>query len=259
MTNKYLWKIPPKKINLFMGASHILNDIDDNLLENAMNIAGDSERYIFSYLKLKKILDNKENKIEHIILQCAPTDLSQVADYKIYNTNGEMLFFIPLYYPLFRKDEWNVYSKYITDIIKIITPRFYYNWAISSNKHFYKYGHYLPENNIFDVNAFVEEKTELIDAEYYGNSVNYLYLRKIIKICQQNNIKLTFLYCPMYKPELFYDQQYYYNALERHFGNIDLWDYSHFDIPIEYFKDAHHLNEVGAKYFTSILKEEKLK
>jgi hypothetical protein len=66
---------------------------------------------------------------------------------------------------------------------------------------------------------------------------------------------LTLLYAPVYKSELFYDQEHFYHVLKTEFGDCEFLDYSHLDIPNEYRYDAHHLNKNGAKYFTKILAE----
>ena len=255
ITTKYFtWKIPENKTTLFMGASHIAHAIDDSLLEGAMNLSDPSERYPFTYLKLKKILTDG-NKIEHIILECAPTDLSKVADKKIFDAYNEMIAYIPLYYALFGKNEWIIYTDYIPNIFSILSSHFYTTWTLSPNKHFSKYGGFKPLKEVFDKKSFLEKKIKQVDADYYGNSVNLSYLKKIIELCQLNNIRLTLLYCPMYKPELYYDQAYYYNILNMEFGNIEYLNYNNLDIPDNYRADSHHLNSRGAIYFTKTIAE----
>jgi hypothetical protein len=61
----------------------------------------------------------------------------------------------------------------------------------------------------------------------------------------------------MYKPELYYDQEYYYKILKTEFGDVEYWDYSHLDIPVNLRRDAHHLSsEEGASYFTKLIAEQ---
>jgi hypothetical protein len=256
MANRYQWELPENKTILFMGASHIQSAINDNYMENAINIAHSSERYPFTYLKLQKIISNKNNKIEHIVLECAPPDLSQIADQKIFNVESEMLRYIPLYYPYFHEDEWRLYNNYILDIATILLSRFYRNWALTPKKYFSQYGGFHDNKvhrQVMDENKIEFEK---IDSLYFGNEVNHSYLRKIANVCKSNNIRLTLLYCPMYKPELYYDQEYYYNVLKTKFNDIEYLDYSHLDIPMNFRRDAHHLNtKYGTPYFTQLLAE----
>jgi hypothetical protein len=252
MTKIYEWDIPAKTDTLFMGASHISRGIDDSLLPQAINIAKGSERYLFTYLKLIKILENKNTNIKRIILECAPTDLSIVADQKIFSVTNEMLLYIPLYYVYFKNHEWKVYSKYKYEIGMILSRNFYKNWAFSAKKYFSRYGGCEPSSEIFNGEII---ETNRIDADYYGNQINVQYLKKIIDICESYNIRLILLYCPVYKPGLYYNQEYYYSILEKEFKNIEYWDYSSLDIPLEFRMDAHHLNKTGAKYFTEIIRE----
>jgi hypothetical protein len=252
MARCYEWKIPDNKTVLFMGASLITLGIDDSNLENAVNISQQAEGYLFTYLKLQKILSNTNNKITHVILQCAPTDLSQIADRKLFRPDNEMLKYIPQCYPYFSKEEWKLYDDYKLDIIKILLSRFFVNWALSSEKYFSKYGGFIYYKDEFDETKMTYAR---IDSIYYGNNVNLLYLNKIVDLCNIKNIRLTLLYCPVYKLELFYDQEYFYSVRNTMFGNCEFLDYSHLSIPNEYRFDAFHLNGKGAKYFTKILAE----
>jgi hypothetical protein len=252
MAKKYVWEIPENKITLFMGASHIECCIDDSYLENAINLANASERYPFTYLKLQKILSDK-TKIVHIVLQCAPTDLSQAADKKIFSVDNEMVSYIPLYYPYFQEEEWTEYGDYKSDIIQILLSKFYKNWALSAKKYFSQYGGYHEYGGVFDP---YKTKYERLDSINFGNEVNLSYLRKIVDVCKSNNIRLTLLYCPMYNPELYYDQDYYYNVLKTKFGDVEFLDYSHLELPNEFRRDAHHLgNKKGSTYFTKVMAE----
>jgi hypothetical protein len=256
MANKYEWSIPPKKNTLFMGASHIVHAINDTLLENAINISLPSERYPFTFLKLLKILSNKENVITHIILECAPTDISRVADEKIFSINNEMIYFIPLFYPFFKEEEWAFYSKLRIEIFNILISHFYSNWALSSKKYFSQYGGFIENKNVFNGILNPDEIARVDDVKFVYNEINLKYLRKIINLCKENSIQLTFLYCPVYMPELYYDQQYYYEIIKNEFSEIELWDYSHLNIPVHYRADPHHLNEEGALYFTKIVEKD---
>ena len=109
VTNRNItWSLPTEKHILFMGASHIERGIDDSLLKSAINLSNSSERYLFTYLKLKYFLrDNKQ--IDTVFLQCAPTDLWENADDK-YHTDNEAAKYVSLFCTLFTKEEFFVYK-----------------------------------------------------------------------------------------------------------------------------------------------------
>ena len=44
------WRLPQQKHVLFMGASHIVHAIDDSITDSAINLAKESERYMFTYI-----------------------------------------------------------------------------------------------------------------------------------------------------------------------------------------------------------------
>jgi hypothetical protein len=86
-----------------------------------------------------------------------------------------------------------------------------------------------------------------------GHKVNYLYLRKIITLCNQQHIKLYFLEVPTYHPEYFYDTLYFQEAYKKYFRDVEFLDYSQWNIGVDCFRDAHHLNKRGAQKMTEKL------
>lgn len=83
---------------------------------------------------------------------------------------------------------------------------------------------------------------------------NYKYLNKIIDLVDEHRIKMYFIYMPVLFASDFYDQEYYYNAYEQNFSQIELLDYNALDVPDSYRADEHHLNKEGAVFFTKKLR-----
>jgi hypothetical protein len=185
MANKFKWQIPENKTTLFMGASLITLGIDDRNLENAMNISMRSEGYLYTFLKLQKLLADN-NKIDRIVLQCSPTDLHSNADKKIFDEANEMTHFVPLYYPYFSNKEWELYADYKLKVTDILLSHFCKNWEINSGQYFSKYGGFDYTNKVYDEKDFDEKIVAAIRNSTYGNKVNYEYLRKIIKFCEDD-------------------------------------------------------------------------
>ena len=248
-TSKIDWKLPADKHILFMGASHIECGINDSLTHSAINLSKSSERYMFTYIKLQHILEYN-NQIDTIFLQCAPTDLFEHADDKYYKDN-EMAYFFSTYYPLFNYDQWKLYKEKIPYAFVLLYRRAFVDYILGVDYSYYC-DMFLPRREIMKLDS-VYYKPE---GGTYGNTINYIYLRKIIQLCRENNIKLYFIYCPVYKPENFYDQNYYYEAYRNNFGDIELLDYSHYQVSVDEYCDAHHLNYQGAVKFTNYLKKE---
>ena len=105
------------------------------------------------------------------------------------------------------------------------------------------------DNALLDGTMNREEVKPQLEVGEYGNEVNIKYLKKIISFCKNHKLSLVLIYCPMYKPEYYYDQDYYYRQLEG-LGKVTYLDYSHLEIEDSLRYDAHHLNKKGAEVFT---------
>lgn len=240
------WRLPEKTHMLFLGASLIEYGINDSLINGSINLASSSERYLFTYLKLNEILQVNP-QVDTVFLQFAPTDTWKNTDTKYYMDN-EFYKFFPLYFPYFSKSEWKIYLK--INFKEVLLYFLNIRNITFKNNDIVDYGHFLKSHEIMDTTLpdIIPEWKE------NGSSINRLYLDKIIDLIESHDIKLYFVYPPVLEPELFYDQENYYDFHNQYYKNIELLDYSHLEIPKEYRKDKNHLNYYGANYFTKHLK-----
>ncbi|MCC4229947.1 hypothetical protein [Zunongwangia profunda] len=239
------WKLSKNINTLFLGASHIQRGINDSIYIGGFNLADGSERYLFTYLKLKNLLASNSN-IDSVFLEFAPTDIWLNTDSKYYSSN-EMSKFLPMYFPFFSWEEWKVYMK----MGKIKVLSFIGQKALKNiPKDISDFGGFSPSNRIF--NSSLDKYTARDWAER-GHKINYKYLEKITALCYEKKIKLIFIYMPMYRPENFYDQKYYYSTYKKQFSNVELLDFSGWDCPDSLRADEHHLNSIGANRFTKML------
>ena len=245
------WRVSSDKKIAFAGASQITRDIDVSNSKEAINIGKPSERYMFTFMKIKKLVANNP-QINQIVLQCAPTDLWQNSDDK-YFVENEMSEFVPLYYPMLTNKDIYFWIGHYCDMAKFILQHLFDRDNYVQIAYFKRIGYGNQEGQMLDeVMDKSNVKPNLITGTY-GNKVNVYYLRKIIDYCKKQNLKLALIYCPMYKPEYYYDQSYYYTQLES-FSDVPFYDYSHWDVPDSCRYDAHHLNRKGAELFTQELK-----
>lgn len=245
--NKIDWKLPKEKHILFMGASHFVHAINDTLMPSAINLAKGSERYMFTYIKLQHIIENNK-QVDTIFLMLGSTDLFEHADQKYFNDN-EMAYFYTHYFPLFNLEQWMIYKEKVVSAYGLLFGKTINQYLKGVDYKYFIEG-FNPGDEVMNLDSVYYKPVE----GKYGNKINYEYLRRIIAFCNEKNIKLFFIYCPVYKPEYYYDQEYYYNAYKTHFSDVELFDYSHFPIPEDGFYDAHHVNYKGAMIFTNELK-----
>lgn len=244
------WKIPQEKHVLFLGASHVKRGIDDSITKSGYNMANSSERYLFTYLKLKRLL--KDNpQIDQLFLQCAPTDLWEHADDKYFAENEQSLY-IPTFFPFFSKEELDVYRD---------DPIQFCSMIVHSLLDF---EYYHPQHNkkllggyVRDYKAFKEMNPKEVEHKMMegkgGNTINRHYLHRIIDLAKSHHVSIHLIYCPVYHPEYVYDQDEFYEAYKKEFSDIELLDYSHWPVADDERIDAHHLNNKGAQRFTKEL------
>lgn len=244
------WKLGKEKRIVFMGASHISRDIDVSQSKEAVNLGKPSERYMFTYMKLQKLVENNP-QVKHIVLQCAPTDLWQHTDDK-YFVDNEMSEFVPLFYPMFTNEDLEFYKGRYFDMAIFILQHSLDPRNYIQSLYFKRLGWGNQEGQMLHSRMDKSKvKPDMLQGSY-GNQVNLYYLHKIVDYCKRKNIQLSLIYCPMYKPDYFYNQNYFYSQLKK-FSDVKFYDYSHWAVPDSCRYDAHHLNADGAKLFTQEL------
>lgn len=241
------WKLPEKVHILFMGASHIVMGLDDSQSDDTYNWAKRSERYMFTYIKLKHILEVNHN-IDTVYLEFAATDLWEDADNK-YFTRNEQAGFLGLYWPYFSTEEWSIYKKCIPQTLTAIISNLLSTAELRQHTWWNQMGGYDPWDQTMDITTIHED---LSISQGFGNRINYEYLNKIINLCNTNGVKLIFIETPLIHPEYYYDQNYFHNAYINSFSEIEFLDYTAIPIHLDCFYDAHHLNKKGAISFTNL-------
>lgn len=136
---------------------------------------------------------------------------------------------------------------------EIVTPLRYY-WEVDET-YISKYGSFSVADYCALQANIDEGGTSLKVDPSYGNRLTLEYLDKMIKLCEERNIKVIALNTPVYLAWKYEEPQYYYDYLSQKYPDLELWDYLDADIPDDYRRDINHLNKKGAEWFTAIVKE----
>lgn len=246
----YSWKIPREKHIVFMGASHVARGIDDTVMKSAFNFARPSERYMYTYIKLRHLCEENP-QIDTVFLECAHTDLAIDCDYKYFEEN-ELSGYVELYWPLFSKENWSVLFPKIKEVFWNVLQGISNRDIYSRDRWFVALGKFEPlkgEMNKKKVNFKKKEGRE------YGHTINYHFLHEIIEYCDVHNIKLYLLQCPVYHPEYFFDDVYHKKALKQFAEKAEYLDFSQWPCEDREMLDPHHLNKKGAVRFSNELKK----
>ena len=237
---------------LLMGDSQIQRLRGELISKNAKNIASAGEHYYFTYQKLNKILQNKDYKIDKIVLGVSIHNFAPVYNrlFSINFSEGKTslkryLYFISLFDG----------SNFLTDFKQLLIPEFISSVYSSPDwGGFYESINSNPSPEIikrtFNMHFSIKSNEEM-----FSHSQRY-YLNKIDSLCSANNIDLILVSTPYetrYKEKI--DVQYF------NFFSETLVDFNHRlhlnftedKIDSNLMSDANHLNKIGAKYYSEII------
>jgi len=264
---------------LIIGDSHAETTLNDKIIPNSRNIAFHAEHYLFTYYKLKKVIEANP-QIKKVILSLAPHNLSEGADVTIFSLGRNSRSFARYFMLLNREGVDDTYSPTQNWRINYLKWRFNIPFQLKLeaklllkavlNKtivlgDFPFIGEYYSSSK----HVFMDVK-EPINGHYYQKgkllskselSIKYLY--KIIDLCAQEDLELILVNTPqhyMYReliPEYFRDL--YSKTIQKiktDYKDIRIIDYSNYSITDEDFGDYHHVNTKGAEKVSNAIKEQ---
>jgi len=259
---------------LAMGNSH--NCINTHILENCFNYGSPSENYIQSYYKLKHILEETGKKPEYLLLQSDVSSYgSKISDR--YEYNSYWIKYID-YMELARvKQDRDILFKWaegkffsyagnykdiqLSIVYSIKMPKLEMHNGYRPHRDFKNFA------NDLNKQKSAWNKAQLINTAdvYFDPAIKY-YLKKILDICQEHNVKVVLIRYPLTREfseeerkivpadKLFAEIDKIAAGCSTYWGTLDYHDL-YFDHP-EYFFDPDHLNVKGSDLFTARLQQD---
>lgn len=199
---------------ILAGDSHGQVGFATEFINSSVNICQSSERSIFTYYKLKKILESKNN-IETVILSYSYHSLAEI---RIKGSNAEML----RRYHLIVDDKFynelheqgrtssNLVLRYLADIKKIpigiandIVEYVELNRSTSPDRFSFLGGYIYDYTSIIGNESFVDRA--ILRHYYLEDEIkdfdisNIIYYQKISDFCMQHGVKLYLVNTPVHK------------------------------------------------------------
>ncbi len=258
-----------QKTVLALGDSNMECAINDQIYSNAINKASSSDSYFYSFLKLRDLVDRSE-KPDTLLLAFAPHNIFDngwLSDSKHIGTK------MKVYYPLMNSSDFDflfqtnshgviasfpaMISGAVSNSIKYLSGK-----EISSN-----FGSYLSlDRNILDkVRELLKQDKPLpffeMPESFDISCGEELFLKKIIDLCNENQIELFLINTPKREELLNYPKygvQEFYKYYDKNLSGVDFLDCSKLELPEEDFGDFVHLNTKGSTAFSKILSQQSL-
>jgi hypothetical protein len=254
-----------KDINtVFAGDSNIECAINDSLIANSINIAQSGEAYMYTYVKLKSLLDYND-QIRSVFIGFSPLNLVKYTEERwLFNdefiiekiTSYNYLMHVPDKTLIFRHKPVSYargFMKSIFTNFKVFIKSFSSREFNSKIINFGGYEYVTRDKLQEDI------KMNTFNKETFGEGlIQIQYLEKISLLCQQKSINLILLNTPKHtylntniNNRIIQNWHSVRNSLTRD----SLLDLSALSYPDSCFGDLTHLNYKGARLFSKYMNE----
>ena len=284
ITEKQIWILNKKGklYNLaFLGSSRVYTCVDIDVVQkktrrSAVNLGCDGASLMENFVILKQFLNNG-NKIEQLYLQLDNSSLINMKkalsypfhDYLFLNklnqeevknavieNSGYLKYFFWRYFPLFKYAEFNHF--YSLSIFYPLTKPKACDFNCTNGTKT------IPEN--IPDSLLLKLQSEVFQNDTFKcDEISKQYVEKILQLCSENNISCTFFKVPVYNDKYIkYRSSFETERFIRNYSKEKNCRFIDFQkLPLSenknYFKDYSHLNEIGAKIFSSFLSDSLIK
>jgi hypothetical protein len=259
-------RLPKGITTIIIGDSHGQCAFNDSIIKGSINISKSSQHYLYTYNILNYMVKYNP-QIKEVILACSFHTFNEGINACVFDIKESSIEF-PYYFSIIDNEtKLKILLKNPIGIVMAI-PAIYQNELSSifvknksySNEAFC--GKYYPgtttnhsEMNL--KNAINRHYFKLSKQENGFSSDQELFLFKIVDLCFKNRIKLFIVNTPIsseYRkniPEKFI--LHYYSVINRLRNKVIFWDFHSYNLRMNDFGDADHLNFSGAMKFSKVI------
>jgi hypothetical protein len=242
---------------LIVGDSHTACAIDDSVFTHSVNISQGGTVYLYSYIKLRKILA-KNPHIDIVLVSFHGGSIQKSMDEW---TIGDkyILEHIPNYISLITIEELPVlmnnpvfYSAIIKAPVKCIKTvlKFIVKHTLTY-KDLYIGGYDKLDRDKLHRAIELRENNTVAETGYSDYQIDYLL--KIVNLCAEKNVELILFSTPTYNAKEYGNLQALNDFYNIYLTETKYFDYSNFILPDYGYGDIGHLNFKGAELFSDYL------
>jgi hypothetical protein len=255
--SKASFAIPKDRTILVIGDSHTECAIDDSIFTHSFNISHSGTVYLYSYIKLRKILIENPH-IDTVLVSFHGGSIQKSMDEW---TVGDkyILGLVPNYVSLLQREELPVfinnptfYSAIIKVPVKCIRAvlKFMVKHTLTY-KDLYIGGYLKLDRYRLQQEIEQVENNTVLATEYSDYQIDYLL--KIVALCAEKNVTLILFNTPTYDVEKYGNLKALHNFYNTYLPGTKYLDYSNFILPDYGYGDIGHLNFKGAEIFSTYL------
>ncbi len=261
-SNNDIYRLDTSKTVLLIGDSHVEMAVNDSGLKNVRNIAQAADMYIYSYGKLKKLL-NVNPHVKTVIIGCGAHNFQKyMSNVFLINTNYTVTKMQTYYHVLPFSDLSGVVSRSPSQAITGLfwLPREKARLAISGfvsanslsfndmnwGGFAYHDGRMDKSNNLLKYAALKAGGNDLTSV--WDWQIDYLH--RIVDLCRNKGVHVVFVRMPEHKDFPREIEPGFQMVLKQQFSDVPFIDYLGMELPDSCFYDFDHLNCYGSVLFT---------
>lgn len=245
-------KLPNTIKTLILGHSHSAYAYDDKYIKNTINLSEQGEAYIYTYFKLKKIIESNP-QIKNVFIEFTNNQIDKKDMNEWMWGDAQLQYRIKRYGLLLDKEAvFVLYKNNPTGFVNAFSKSLFDNLVrfFYSNKDIVikgGLGKFTPSVKNYKTNTKYKQKKASQAIAVY----NIIYLQKIVTYCKAKNIKVCLVRSPLHKNyQISLTEYKFKEILNTKFKNVKWLDNKDFPIPDSGFQDAEHLNSNGAKLYS---------
>lgn len=257
INNRPVFTLPPTTETLILGHSQAECALNDSLIQGSKNLAQGGEAYFYTYQKLRKLLPENP-QVKTVFLSFSNNQVEKKMDEWTYDDKHLSNYF-PKYSGQLDFEDYTLLMKYnpkevLSGELKALKNNF--SFILKNQKSYLSNNNwggylYLKRNKIDSllkanyIRTLKKETTDEISI------INLNYLKKIVSLCKQNNVKLVFFRTPIHRV-LFdsYNEKNFQIIRNEQFNEVVFLDFHDFKLNNDEYGDFNHLNFKGAKKFS---------
>lgn len=251
-----------KNINsLIIGHSHPAFAYNTRYINNSFNIAESGEAYVYTYFKVKRVIENNP-QIKRVYIEFTNNNISYEMNDWIWDDANLQHNFVK-YGVLLDLETLNLlYKKNSSGLINAVSKGLFNNILVIIETKGNKIqnglmGGYLTTDQILvkkkkiDKNVSSNQINKKLNSFDSISTHNVYYLKKIVNYCERKKINVFLVRSPMHKKyNVAKKERLFKIILNNDFRNVRWIDNVNFQLPDSCFKDFEHLNSNGAKIYS---------
>lgn len=253
----------PKNCNsIILGHSQPESALNDSLILNTKNLCNGGEAYLYTYKKLQIVLEHNP-QIKKVYLSFSNNQIEKRMDDWTYDNTHLENYFSKYNFKMSSPDYTKAFKNNFKGTINAEVKGIISNAkSIVKNKKAFEnnnFGGYLYLKR-FKTDSLINSKFIKKFKKHQTDSISYynlFYLKEIVKLCNQENIKLFFFRTPIHSVMFSsLNEKHFQSIRKQYFSEIPFLDFHNFLLSNDEFGDFDHLNYKGAKKFSMYFNKE---